>query len=800
MLIHACASLAILLNPGTIEPPPSLTAVPYTAVKVDSPFWSPRLTVARDGILAQNLKQCESTGRFANFDRASGKEKGPHRGLLFDDSDVYKVIEGWSYVIGIERDPAKKAELEKACDAQIARVVAAQRPDGYINTFYTLKEGLDKRWTRERDNHETYCIGHLIEAGVAHFEATGKRTLLECAIKAADHVDSVFGPGKLADPPGHEEIELALVKLARVTKDDKYLKLARFLVECRGKPRKGPDGKMILFGDYCQDTMPVRDQREAMGHAVRAGYLYSAVADLARLDHDAGYTSALDGIWDDITQRRMYLTGGIGPSAHNEGFTTPYDLPNATAYQETCASISLAMWAHRMNLLHADAKYMDVFETSLYNAILAGVSLDGSKFFYVNPLASNGNHARQDWFGCACCPPNVLRFISSLGGWAYATEGDTVYVNLFIGGTATIAVSSGTVEVSQVTNFPADGKVSITATAKTGDKPVRLAIRLPAWATDWKSTVTGGEHPTDVGHAKALPKDSRGYWMLDVNGPKPAKVELSFDMTPRRVYADPRVASNRGRAAVMTGPIVHAWEAVDNKSVGPLNRVVLGTGATVTPELDASWTKLAGVSLPVVSAAAQRFSTSASDALYQAAPKLDGVTLKSVPYFAWNNRGRGEMVVWLPETPSILDLGPVPGIKPTASFTGNGDGAGAMCDRLEPANSNDHSIPRFTWWNHLGTAEWVQYEFETPRTLARSDVYWFDDKPTGGGCQLPESYIIEYRDGTTWKPVTNAKGLGIKKDTFNLTTFDPVTTNALRLKVQLAKGESGGILEWRVGK
>ncbi len=786
----------VLSSFAGVEPPQSpttLTAVPSTAVRVVSAFWSPRLTVARDGILAQNVKQCEQTGRLGNFDRASGKEQGPHRGLFFDDSDVYKVIEGWSYVIGIEQDAAKKAELEKACDAVIVRIVAAQRPDGYINTYYTLKEGLDKRWTRERDMHETYCIGHLIEAGVAHFEATGKRTLLDCAIKAADHVDSIFGPGKLADPPGHEEIELSLVKLARVTHDEKYLKLARFLVECRGKPRPGEGGKPTLFGDYCQDTMPVREQREAMGHAVRAGYLYSAVTDLARLDHDAGYTAAVDGIWDDITQRRMYITGGIGPSAHNEGFTTPYDLPNATAYQETCASISLALWAHRMNLLHADAKYMDVFETSLYNAILAGVSLDGSRYFYVNPLASSGNHARQEWFGCACCPPNILRFISSLGGYEYAAEGDTAYVNLFVGGESTIQLASGAIKISQTTNVPVSGGVTIIAAPGKSTKPLHLAVRAPAWSGPATKVMLNG---------KAVPMNqtTRGYWMFDVPGSEAVKVELALDMTPRRVYADPRVAANRGRAAVMTGPIVQAWEAIDNTKAGSLSRVVMGTGATITPDVETGWSKLAGVGLPIVTVAAQQFAASMSDELYQSSPRLEPVTLKSVPYFAWNNRGRGEMVVWLAETPSVLELGPLPGIKPTASFAGNGDGPGAMCDRLEPSSSNDHSIPRFTWWNHLGTTEWVQFDFDKPRTLARADVYWFDDKPIGGGCRVPETCAIEYRDGDTWKPVTNPKGLGTRIDAFNLTTFDPVTTKGLRLKVQLSKDMSGGILEWRVGK
>ena len=781
----AAAVVAITAAAAHAQP---IEPVSYRNVTIDGHFWTPRLDAVRTGTLQANRHQCDITGRLTNFDRAASG-KGEFQGLLFNDSDVYKVMEGWSYIIANERDAEARTELDKQLDGWVTRIAAAQRPDGYINTYYTLKAGLDSRFTREEHDHETYCMGHLIEAGVAHFEATDKHTLLEVAIKAADYLDGLYGPDKFTAPPGHEELELALVRLGKATSQDKYTKLATFLIEERGKPHRKLDGTMYgPWGDYCQDHKPIAEQTEVAGHAVRAGYLYSAMADLARLGHTE-YTPALDALWDDVTQRRIFVTGGIGPSGHNEGFTTPYDIPTTSAYQETCASIAVCLWAHRMFLLHGDARYMDQFETTLYNAALAGVSLDGSKFFYVNPLASRSGTLRQDWFSCACCPPNVLRFISHVGEYTYAVRGNTVYANLYAQGTATVSVAGGTLKVTQKTDYPADGEVDFDLTPEGTKSAVTFAMRLPQWARrDWSLMVNGER-------VKASP-NAQGY--LEVPVTSPSRVRLDMPMSVERVHADPRVAAARGRFAVTAGPLVYCFEALDTE--GGLAGVYIPPGERFTPARDTeNKVRISAGGELIYQVTGKRATGPDRGILYRAEREARPVTVVATPYYAWANRGRSAMAVWMPESEQFTDPAPAPGIKASASHTGNGDGTAAMFDRIEPESSNDQNIPRFTFWSHKGTQEWVQYDFDVPRRVSRVDVYWFDD--TGvGECRVPALCTVEYLDGPEWKPVTNAKGLGVSKDRFNTATFEPVTTKSLRLRIKLQDKWSGGLLEWRVGQ
>lgn len=761
--------------------PDSISAVSYRDVSIGGAFWGPRLAILRDATLAANRHQCDITGRIANFEKAARKIKGDPKpgefeGLLFNDSDVYKMMEGWAYILGAETDTARKDALDKELDALIAKVAAAQHPDGYIDTYYTLKVGIERRHQAEENDHETYCMGHLIEAGVAHFEATGKKNLLDVATKAADYLVGLYQPDKFTAPSGHQEVELALVKLSRATGQDKYVKLANFIMDQRGKPHRKLDGKVYgPWGDYAQDHKPVAEQTEAAGHAVRAGYLYSGMADLARLGR-AEYKPALDSLWEDIVQRRVFVTGGIGPSGHNEGFTVPYDIPTASAYQETCASIALCLWAHRMFLLEGDAKYMEQFEKTLYNAALAGVSLDGKKFFYVNPLASKGGHQRSDWFGCACCPPNVLRFFGSLGDYVYAVkhEGakDTLYINLFMAGKASVKIGGKTVEVEQQTDYPWTGAVRLIVNNTTG-APLPVALRLPP----------GGKY------APGAVPDEHGYTRT-VLEPGPSVVVFDLPVAPTRVYSDPRVKASLGRAAIMRGPLVYAAESVDND--GKLTNVVLPPNAPITESRGADGT-------PILTAEGFRLSGGDDGGLYRSGPELTPAKLTLRPYFMWANRGVSQMNVWIPESAALLDPMPMKGLTITASYIGNGDGLDAMADKINPEKSGDGSVPRMTFWPHKGGSEWVQYSFDKPRKIAKTSVYWFDD--TGvGECRVPKACTVEYLDGKDWKPVPNAKNgaLGVKIDQFNTTAFDAVTTTGLRLKIDLPDSPklSTGLLEW----
>jgi DUF1680 family protein len=435
-----------------------LTAVPFQEVHITDGFWSKRIDTNRTATIEANLRKCESTGRIRNFAIAGKLEEGKHKGLLFDDSDLYKVLEGIAYTLSSQRD----AELEKRTDAIIDKIAAAQQPDGYLNTYYTLVKP-EERWKNIQYGHELYCAGHLIEAAVAYHQATGKRKLLDVAIKLADHIDRTFGPGKKVDTCGHEEIELALVKLHRATKEERYLKLAQFFLDMRGRK-----DKRRLFGEYAQDHKPIREQMEVAGHAVRAMYLYCGMADVAGITGDKELLRAITRIWHDVVDRKMYVTGGIGPSASNEGFTVPYDLPNDSAYAETCAAIGMALWNHRMFLMSGEGKYADVLEREVYNGLLSGVSLSGDRFFYVNPLGSVGRHHRVEWFDCSCCPTNIVRYVPGMGERVWAHRDNAIWTVLYMGNQTTIPLKDGKVRLTEKTKYPWEGDIEITIEPEGG--------------------------------------------------------------------------------------------------------------------------------------------------------------------------------------------------------------------------------------------------------------------------------------------------------------------------------------------
>ena len=448
--------------------------MPFTDVKVSDSFWTPRIEANRTASLPQNLQICRETGRIGNFAKAAGMMEGKYEGYFFNDSDVYKMLEGIANSLAVSPDP----KLEKQADEIIELIAAAQRPDGYINTYYTLNAP-DRRWTNVRAKHELYCTGHLIEAAVAYYQATGKRMLLDAAEKFVDHIDLIFGLDKLREPPGHEEIELALVKLYRLTGKTKYLKLAEFFIDMRGEPSRPQ-----RWGTEYQDHALFRSQDEIHGHAVRAMYLCAGATDVAVHNGDRSLIEALDRLWTSMTERKMYITGGVGSRHQREEFGFDFELPNDTGYCETCAAIGVAFWTHRMNLLHADAQYADVMERAMYNNILSGVGLDGKTYFYVNPLASDGKHHRKAYHKCSCCPINLVRFLPTLPGYIYATgeSGGSreLYVNLYASGRGDVKIGGNRVRIKQETKYPWDGKTRLTFGP---DKPetFTLCLRIPGW-------------------------------------------------------------------------------------------------------------------------------------------------------------------------------------------------------------------------------------------------------------------------------------------------------------------------------
>ncbi len=581
-----------------------LLGVPFTDVKVADEFWAPRIKVNREKSLPHNFKWCEQTGRISNFEKAA-KKQGKFEGIYFNDSDVYKVLEGASYSLADHPDPV----LEKTVDEVIAKIASAQQPDGYLNCYYTLVEP-GKRWTNTAAMHELYCAGHLFEAAVAHNRATGKRTLLDVACKYADHIDATFGPGKKKEVPGHEEIELALVKLYRLTGQERYLNLARFFLNERGNAQGHK-----LYGEYCQDHMPLRQQSEIVGHAVRAMYLYSGVSDVAAITGDPGYVTVMDRLWQDVVLRKMYITGGIGAQHEGESFGAAYALPNDSAYAETCAAIGLALWNHRLNLLHADARYADALERVLYNGFLSGVALDGVQFFYVNPLASDGKHHRQPFYPCACCPTNVVRVLPSLAGYVYARTDADIFVNLYVAGAGKVALKDAAIKLVQETRYPWDGRVRMTVSPDK-DAAFGLCLRIPGWCQGAKLQING--------QAVEKPEVVKGYARLARTWKAGDVVELDLPMPVQRMEAHPNVKADAGRVALQRGPIVYCLEGVDNS--GRVRGAVLARD----PKLVAEHRPDLLGSVTVIKGAAK-----------------NGASLVAVPYYAWDHRAAGEMAVWI---------------------------------------------------------------------------------------------------------------------------------------------------------
>ena len=626
--------------------------VPFTSVKVSDSFWTPRMETNRNVTIPISFYQSEITGRIEHFKLAAHpSDTTTVRGACFDDSDVFKIIEGAAY--SLQTFPDKK--LESKVDSIIDLIAAAQEQDGYLYTFRTMNpkaaasKGIgEKRWQKvEREgSHELYNQGHLMEGAVAYYLATGKRKLLDVAIKSADCICKAIGPnpGQLKIVPGHEEIELALCKLYLVTGTQRYLDQARFFIDMRGRTE--------CKWDYTQSHKPITEQTEAVGHAVRAGYFYCGVADVAALTGNREYVKCIDTIWNELIQHRLYLIGGIGSRHGGETFGDPYELPNETAYNETCAAIALTFLNQRLFLLHGDSKYIDVMERSLYNGLLSGVSMEGNSFYYPNPLASHGGYKRSPWFGCACCPSNICRFIPSLPGYIYAVKGRKVYVNLFLSNAATLKVEGRDVSLSQSTTYPWNGNIKVTVDKNTAGN-FAMAVRIPGWVRN--QPVPGNlyayadnlqpKYVVKVNGQPAEGKMEQGYFVIERKWKKRDVVEISFDMPARVVKACDKVKDDMGLVAIERGPIVYCAEEADNPS--GVFTMVLPSHPEMTLENRPS--ELNGIE--GITVKAQHLSYS-SDGFIATSP----ATLRLIPYYAWNHRGAGQMKVWLPQGLREIEL------------------------------------------------------------------------------------------------------------------------------------------------
>ncbi len=635
-----------------------VTPAPLGNVTIDGPFWAQRMKINRERTIPYEYKMLKKTGRVDSLKLGwkPGKEPVPH---IFWDSDIAKWIEAASYSLTTHPD----SKLDSLINGLVRLITKVQQPDGYLNTYFTVVEP-GKRWTNLCDQHELYCAGHLFEAAVAHFQATGKRTLLDVACRYAGHIDATFGrePGKKRGYPGHEEIELALMKLYHVTGEKRYANLAKFFVDERGQQAHYFDREAIERGEdaanfrartyeYNQSHKTVREQDKVVGHAVRAMYLFSGTADVTAEFSDEGLRAALDHLWNNLTSKCMYITGGIGPTRQNEGFTKDYDLSNETAYAETCAAIGLVLWAHRMLQFECDGCYADIMERALYNGVLSGVSLDGEKFFYVNPLTSLDSHQgdykdvpermrarlepyRQEWFECACCPPNIARLIASLGNYVYSQSETDAVVHLYIGGTASLRVAGQTVRLRLDTRYPWDGKVVITVEPET-PASFGLKLRIPAWCREFSIKVNGA--------AVKSPQVKRGYIQIEREWKAGDRVELRFSMPVELVKAHPKVRDDIGRVAIQRGPLIYCLEQADNNA--SLNQIVLPRDAKLEAHFEPDL--LSGV----VVIHGDGFVADDSDwdnQLYRfVSDQQKCFRISAIPYYAWNNRGRGEMEIWI---------------------------------------------------------------------------------------------------------------------------------------------------------
>ncbi len=776
--------------------------VGFTEVELKDDFWTQRIRTNHQVTIPVALQHSESTGRIRNFEIAGGLAEGDFQSdAPFDDSDIYKIIEGASYSLNFFPDP----ELEAYIDSLVWIIGHAQEDDGYLYTYRTI-HGDDshpwigsKRWERTHVmSCELYNVGHLYEGAVAHYLHTGKRELLDIAIKNADLILEDIGPGKFETYPGHQGIEIGLVKLFQVTGNRDYLDLAKYLLDARGHDHIGEPP--FWHGEprtYDQAHKPVTEQTEAVGHAVRALYMYAGMADVATQTGDRAYIDAIDRLWEDVTCTKLYITGGVGSRGAIEGFGPAYDLPNMSAYCETCAGIANVFWNHRLFLLHGDAKYIDVMERSLYNNVLSGVSLTGDRFFYPNPLESHGQHQRSEWFGCACCPSNISRFIPSVPGYIYAQNERDVYINLYAGSATAFDIAGNSVAISQESGMPWKGDVQIDVSP---DEPVTfsLYLRIPGWARgevvpgDLYSFVNYSSNPVNVSvNGEQLPLElDRGYLVIERQWETGDVVTMDIPVDINFIESNPAVVTNQGKLAIQRGPLVYAAEWPDTEDNTVLD-MIISENSELNPVFRADDFP-GGVFMLDGEAMGSRRTTDGDIETFSK-------QFSAIPYYAWAHRGRGEMMVWMPTSIETARPRPAPTIASTSNIiashpTGS---LGAVNNQIFPRSEGDVDASYYHWWPRTDQTEYIIYEFSEPEEVSGAGVFWFDDGPEGG-CRVPAGWRILYREGDEWLPVNNASEYKVIKGEVNRVTFDKVYTGALKLEVRLPENFSSGVYEWEV--
>jgi DUF1680 family protein len=625
-----------------------LDPVPFVDVTFDDGFWAPRLEKNRTVTIPHIYRQLKATGRISAFDLNFRRPVPSPVTLIFGDSDPFTWLEAASYSLAVHPD----AILEATVDQLIDKIIHAQQEDGYLNTHFIVAQP-EMRWRNLRDWHELYCAGHLIEGAVAYYQATGKRKLLDAVCRYADLIDTTFGeePEKKRGYCGHPEIELALVKLYHVTKNSRYLKLATYFIDERGKQphyfdlearQRGEDPSQFWAKtyDYCQAQMTIRQQTKMVGHAVRAMYLLSAAADLAHENDDQSLLETCERLWDNLVTKRMYITGGIGSTRANEGFSQDYDLPDETAYAETCATIGLILWNHRLLQFSGESKYADIIERALYNGFLSGVSLDGTRFFYENPLASTGEHHRQGWFECPCCPPNIARTLASVGSYFYSTGENAVWVHLYAQGSVILKLNEHDVSLRQVTKYPWDGKVRFEIGIAQPQK-FTLHLRVPGWCEGWRLGINGKPSPE-------IKPQANGYLAIEREWHPGDLVEYDMEMPIQIVWAHPSVRSLQGRVAIQRGPLVYCLEGMDQQGIA-LDRIEVEPEAFLSNKfiIEHKEDLLGGISL--LSGEARIIDENGWDGKLYLNRELPTkpIEIKAIPYYAWDNRAPGEMRVWL---------------------------------------------------------------------------------------------------------------------------------------------------------
>ena len=785
-----------------------ITPVAFTQVKVaPGTFWGQRLEASRNVTIPLAFSKCESEGRYKNFDNAAAHLRDASKvfkvngvGYSFDDTDPYKTLEGAAYIL--QSYPDKR--LEAYCDSVIDIIGSAQEPDGYLYTARTQNPSDPhhwagpRRWVKEEDlSHELYNLGHMVEGAVAYWQATGKRKFLDIACRYADVACKEVGPGagQMCVVPGHQIAEMAMARLYLATGQKRYLDFAKFLLDYRGKTE--------IRTEYSQSHRPVTEQDEAVGHAVRAAYMYAGMADVAALTGDTAYINAIDRIWQNIVEKKLYITGGIGATSNGEAFGRNYELPNMSAYCETCAAIGNVYVNYRLFLLHGESKYYDVLERTLYNGLISGVSLDGGGFFYPNPLESMGQHQRQPWFGCACCPSNICRFIPSLPGYVYAVKesergtAPSVYVNLYLANSSQLDVDGKKVALTQTTDYPWSGDIAITVD-KNAAGQFAMKLRIPGWVkgqpvpgslyhyTDGKRlSATCRVNGADVAATPGVD----GYLTIAQKWKKGDRVELHFDMEPRTVRASNRVEADRGMVAVERGPLVYCAEHPDNKFD------IFASLMNQEPTFRLGKGEVAGTAVTTLVTAAQTLDFNKEGRLV-----TSDQTLTLIPYYAWCHRGSGKMRVWLaqdlkattPAQPATLAS------ESKVSSSMRVPALSSINDRLVPRDENDRSVPYTHWWPKKASTEWLGYEFRQEATVQSCTVYWYDDGPWGG-CRVPKSWRVLWQDGQgQWKAVSGADHYPTLKGAPCTVNFDPVTTRALRLEITQPDDFSAGLFEWSV--